>query len=398
MLAQANIDLASTFEIFKSYNLSPAFLVPTETALEKSIIDATAPFRSFLKQSDLHDYRLQAQGPEHKKFIRTILVSGDQTIETKSSLYKPNTKSGDPRIWLYGLNQHTSPYDLLAALEFDSSLVVINCSRGDLKKLINSNQIIAQIILKHSSARNHIADELLERCKEIAGKGFVQTLRPGDTGIGYTFESLLGIKPNSSEKPDYKGIEIKTSRSIKNRNTLFSMVPNWETSRLKSTTELANVRGKIGSHGPLKTIFNTVSARTINSHNLLLNLADQEIMQQHHYNNEIQTDVQWLMPDFLKKLQTKHRETFWISAKCQGKNGDADEAFHYNKVTHTGDIDTNSIPILIESGIITVDYLLWEKPFGWQNYINKKGHDFLWKISPKDRHLLFKFNHQYELI
>ena len=42
--------------------------------------------------------------------------------------------------------------------------------------------------------------------------GFIQTMRPGDTGIGYTFESLLGIPANSATTPDFKGIEIKTKR------------------------------------------------------------------------------------------------------------------------------------------------------------------------------------------
>ncbi len=34
---------------------------PTRTGLEKSILDATAPVRNFLRVRDIHDYELQGQ-------------------------------------------------------------------------------------------------------------------------------------------------------------------------------------------------------------------------------------------------------------------------------------------------------------------------------------------------
>ena len=61
-------------------------------------------------------------------------------------------------------------------------------------------------------------------------------MKNGDTGIGFTIESLLGIAANSDKQPDYKGIEIKSSRSPKPKNkrtvqsgkqTLFSLIPEW---------------------------------------------------------------------------------------------------------------------------------------------------------------------------
>ena len=55
-----------------------------------------------------------------------------------------------------------------------------------------------------------VSEELLEKCRQINKKGFIKTMRVGDTGVGYTLETLLGIKANSNKSPDYKGIEIKT--------------------------------------------------------------------------------------------------------------------------------------------------------------------------------------------
>ena len=80
-----------------------------------------------------------------------------------------------------------------------------------------------------------IADELLHKLVKISNKGFIRTVKSGDTGIGMTVESELGIVANSSRSPDFKGIELKSTRvgqklSQKNRSTLFSCVPDWSLS------------------------------------------------------------------------------------------------------------------------------------------------------------------------
>ena len=54
-----------------------------------------------------------------------------------------------------------------------------------------------------------ILTELLGEFDEVKERGWIDTMRVGDTGIGYTFESLLGIKENNDQKADFKGIEIK---------------------------------------------------------------------------------------------------------------------------------------------------------------------------------------------
>lgn len=59
----------------------------------------------------------------------------------------------------------------------------------------------------------------------IKRMGYVESTRKGYTGIGKTFEDLLGIKENSLELPDYEGIEIKTKRSYSTTYiTLFNAV------------------------------------------------------------------------------------------------------------------------------------------------------------------------------
>jgi hypothetical protein len=55
--------------------------------------------------------------------------------------------------------------------------------------------------------------ELIKKLKEIKQKGFIETERAGATGVGYTFESLLGLTENNIAIADIGArIEIKTAR------------------------------------------------------------------------------------------------------------------------------------------------------------------------------------------
>lgn len=98
-----------------------------------------------------------------------------------------------------------------------------------------------------------VEKELLSLLKDISKKGFIPSTTRSDSGVGDTLESLLGIRRNSNRTPDFKGIEIKSSiinsRSGKqeNRSTLFSKIPNWEISNLKSARQILDSYGYIST-------------------------------------------------------------------------------------------------------------------------------------------------------
>lgn len=50
---------------------------------------------------------------------------------------------------------------------------------------------------------------LKNKFESIKNKGWIKSLRRGSTGVGYTFESLLGKDEDSYSLPDFNGIEIK---------------------------------------------------------------------------------------------------------------------------------------------------------------------------------------------
>ena len=55
-------------------------------------------------------------------------------------------------------------------------------------------------------------EDLYIKFLEIKDRGWIKTFKSGYNGSGYTFETLLGIKENFSEMPDFEGIEIKTQK------------------------------------------------------------------------------------------------------------------------------------------------------------------------------------------
>ena len=120
--------------------------------------------------------------------------------------------------------------------------------------------------------------------REVASKGYVRTLRPGDTGVGFTLETLLGISANSSKSPDYKGIEIKSGRKRSQksgRTTVFSQVPNWQISRLKGSKEILFERGRFHQIRQRMQLFHEFSTIKLNSYDMKLELdIDHDLLHQ----------------------------------------------------------------------------------------------------------------------
>lgn len=70
-------------------------------------------------------------------------------------------------------------------------------------------------------------DELYKKFLKIKNMGYVKSVRNGNTGVGATFEYLIGKKEDQEPEPDFKGIEIKTKMyHTKTDINLFSANPS----------------------------------------------------------------------------------------------------------------------------------------------------------------------------
>jgi len=372
------------------HGIEAALLVPTPTGLEKSIFDATDGLREYLAAKEFHDYTAQAQGPEEKVLADAFLVRPQSLQPTRVSMYRPNTKNGDPRIWLgQPIRDYAGPFNLLAITVIAGTMYVLNMSDPSVQVSLDDPGSPFRKVVDGKDAGNQVAGELLGLLRDISAKGFVQTLRAGDTGIGYTLETLLGISANSKQAPDYKGIELKAKRSRKgattNRSTLFSKVPAWKLSPVGNALGLLARRGYEDENGRL-SLYHTLSALAPNSLGLALDIdtANDWLRQVYHdpATEQIVHDVTWEIPVLKKDLAAKHRQTFWVGAQCRGK-GESEE-FHYVEVQHTRRPMTANFVALVEAGVITVDYALHKK-----SETRARDHGYLFKIHPDNLGALF---------
>lgn len=366
---------------------------PTSTGLEKSIMDATGSVRVYLKDKNVHDYETQNQGQESKIQVNSYLISPEGLINSVASLYRPNTKKGDPRIWFKGLGAYAKANDILAIIAYDNDLYVANVTRLDLEKLINgiSNNPLKELVNEISSLSREVAEELLSLLRRIAVKGAVPAMLQADTAIGRTLETLLGININSSKQPDYKGIELKSFRDKRgNRKNLFAQVPDWEASKFKSSAEILNEFGyQRGYHFKL---YCTVSAIVCNSQGLKLKL-DTDVRQLIETSDKATVGdfVVWGLETLHKRLLEKHNETFWVATDTMIVDGK--EHFIYKKVEHTKKPIVSQFDILLEQGIITLDHLIKRTSAG---KVVEKGP--LFKIKPNSLNLLFPPSQSYDLL
>lgn len=205
--------------------------------------------------------------------------------------------------------------------------------------------------------------ELLELFDRIKAKGFIRTLRPGPTGVGYTFETLIGIKENNDSLADFRGIEIKTFRSaeikmnVAEKTNLFLKEPCW-------SDGLSNMADRVRKYGYIDedgrcALYSTVKI-DVNSHNLKFVIASPD--EKVYIERQSVPIAFYRYDDIRKRLCEKHNETAFIAAQAKGK-GSAEE-FHYRALTYCVNPSITSFMALLASGNIMLELRM---------HINTKG-------------------------
>ena len=390
MLAMSDTPIEQFIPYFARTSVPVAFLVPTPTGYEKSIMDATAPVRQLLSDSRVHNYETQPQGPINKVMIPTHFVNYDSLTDSIASLYRPFTKKGDPRIWFSNLRKYCAPCNLLAIIVIDKELYVFNLSKPEISAGLKYNGFAASILQEAAQQGRAVADELLGKLHIIHRQGFLRSITPGDPGVGDTLENALGIKRNNLKAPDYKGIELKATRLTRNgaqrattRLTLFTKVPDEGMSYREIVDHYGKMQIPRGSTTERLQLYETFRCSRPNAYDLLLNVDtnNDKLDMLHQIQQHKEFVSAWQMRNLRDALLTKHHETFWI--KAVSENHDGVEYFRYDRVLHTKSPNTSLLAPLLEADKITVDLAAHFKPDGkW------KDHGVLFKMMPNDLPLL----------
>lgn len=298
----------------------------TPTGLGKGILDSTAPMRAYFLENGIHNYEEQLQGQEHKQIKQACILTDATQFFTKASFYRPNTKKGDPRMWIYGLGAHTDGNDIHVLFWHDQTLYSINITHIDIEKCYNSALITP------------MQDILKEINKE--------------------------------------GNSVKRSSK---KNVLFTQTPDWGISKLKSGREIVEKYGYSNEKG-FKTYQNTVQCAPPNSQMLFLNVNHvNELLELQAERRKVEDIAAWRLVKLHQRLQIKHHETFWIEVENELNNGK--EYFRYKQIEHTKNPNVGQFDVLLEQNIITVDLLLC-RPSG-------HGDTYSFKIKKKGMALLF---------
>lgn len=354
----------------------------TGTMLEKSIVDASEPLRVILKDNEIVNFMNILQGPENKLFIDSKVFLNSNVVNMKTSYYRPNTKSGDPRLWIYGLKKHIPKGTLLYFTTFQGSLIVIPLIHNDYLETL-----LSQFFGNNDDSL--ILEELMRRLSTITNKWIksVSPYKKSPKDVGETLEYSLGISPNSIAHADFKGaIELKCKRaSAGNLDTLFSMVPNWEISALKSSADIILKYGY-----PSKKYIDFydlyVTVNNIPNNQGLYLIADddeQTIYQRSQLGGVINEVCSWKYKDVKRKLLEKHPKTAWLVADETVINGEI--YFNYNKIQLTQRPIFSQFVSLINQGIVTYDWRGRVRTDG--TGYKDKGHCY--RIAPRNRALLF---------
>lgn len=227
--------------------------------------------------------------------------------------------------------------------------------------------------------------ELLEKFDGIKERGWIDSLRTGDTGIGYTFETLLGIRENNDKKADFQGIEIKCkgikegAGSSTSKQNLFQEAPTWIVNA--GARELIRILGKARADGRY-ACHSQVTPKP-NNLGLLLDVlnADSKI----DLRKNADAIGYWTFRQLETRLAEKHSRTAFV--KAGSRITKSKTQFHYEELVYCANPSISRFIDLVEQRKIVFEFLMSEKPDG---SIRNRGYP--WRLTRSEfQDYLFTF-------
>ncbi|MFD0751412.1 MvaI/BcnI family restriction endonuclease [Mucilaginibacter calamicampi] len=369
-------------EINKYNNYEFSLIRMTPTMLDKSTIDASAQIRDVLVGDNFIDYELVEQGGE-KIYVNSLVLSKD-IYERKTSFYRPQTKKGDPRFWIYGFKDFVQPGVLIYFTVANKTLVAI-----PLTNIQDFGSLLSQVF------RDPEAERALEKLKEklilVKTAGWIKSVSPFSNApkdAGETLEKFMGIAINNLKTPDFLGkIELKSKRDkAGTMDTLFGRVPDWDISKYKTVYDIVDKFGYVSEGGHAKRLYNDIKSIP-NAQGLYLVPDDlKSILYQNYSKNGACDDVcAWRYNTVKDQLHAKHPSTLWVGAE-ERITIEGEYEFKFNK------FELTSRPLFAEFiTLIKTDKIIYD----WKAKIKDTGkgvrnHGPGFRVKPSHKGQLFK--------
>ena len=204
-------------------------------------------------------------------------------------------------------------------------------------------------------------DELKALFEKIKNLGYVESHRTGDTGIGKTFEDLLGKDEDNLDNPDFKDIEIKSQREATGSMiTLFTKSPDYPK---RANTFLRENFGSISAeHDNKKILHTTVNALHYNTHisgndfkiDIDYDLKRLVLKARNHYTNEeMLSNTYWTFEKIESKLKNKLKYIAYVVADEKKENSKT--YFKFTNIKLITGLTLEKFLQALENGDIMVD-------------------------------------------
>ena len=193
-------------------------------------------------------------------------------------------------------------------------------------------------------------EELKNKLAEIKKMGFVDTLRCGNTGVGYTLETLLGVEENNSVGADIDGeIELKAKRKAgSSRTTSFCQNPIW----LKKSRQIIKKYGWDDPENPERiNFYPSLRYGAETPQGLSLELRDGSLF-------VLGKDKERLAEFPMEVLRFRFRQKFsklvLVLAEREKKRGSR-EKFLFDEAYYCSGLSVNKVGQLLREGKIVVE-------------------------------------------
>ncbi len=221
-------------------------------------------------------------------------------------------------------------------------------------------------------AKDAVLSELLQLYDGVHARGWIDTLRTGDTGIGYTFETLLGIQENNDQNADFNGIELKCKlvrdlRPTSGKINLFQMGPKWSR-KLKGIDRL-RLLGQMDESG----LHSCYSQVTSVPNNLGLWLNSRPTPGDISLYKHAEDFGCWTHQKLEARLKQKHSRAVFVKADSRQRNGRTQ--YHYNQLIYCERPEIDQFIEMVDARRIVFEFAMTERPPG-----SVRNHGYPWRL------------------
>jgi hypothetical protein len=289
-----------------------------------------------------------------------------------------NAVASSPRLLVF---VHAKHEDGTSEYYFDCANSAAGGRFAELFELIFGNEVspapgkfIVRPVDSEVFSADPVLTELLGKFDEVKARGWIEAMRAGDTGIGYTFETLLDIEENNDQIADFHGIEIKCQGMKEgetrgaNKINLFQAGPTWTIGA--SGKERIRILGKLGSDG----LFACHSQVTTTPNNLNLMLEVVGTDNRIDLRKEASALGYWSYGQLKTRLSEKYSRAVFV--KAQTRNAKSGMQFFYQELIYCEKPSIERFVELVLNRNIVFEFLMSEKPDG-----TVRNHGYPWRLT-----------------